>query len=260
MNLALCINLLLIRRRWTVALENVVRERRKAEREENSRTEYVTEEETAAADSNIIEEKAYKVVAVTKPAAELVNLETEGIVVAENADDNKVLTNIEAALETSNVVENESNREMSNSLVNVETKEAEVNKVVKSDPEEIRDKVNQLDTEPKPVRSAVETVFATAVIGDTDTSNVTNVQLNALLSIIRSKHLSRNITSVNIGSVQSYQLGRGKFEHVLQIMIHVNTANLWENARSYIFHHLGRDIWNLRDGTEVKLKRIHQKT
>ena len=171
------------------------------------------------------------------------------------------MTNIEAALETGNVVENESNREMSNSLVNVETKEAEVNEVVKSDPEEIRDKVNQLDTEPKPVRSAVETVFATAVIGDTDTSNVTNVQLNALLSIIRSKeHLSRNITSVNIGSVQSYQLGRGKFEHVLQIMIHVNTANLWENARSYIFHHLGRDIWNLRDGTEVKLKRIHQKT
>ena len=154
---------------------------------------------------------------------------------------------------------------MNDSPDNVKTEEAKVNEIVeavgKSEPDENRDTVNQLDSELKPVRSAVETVFATAVIGETVTSNVTNVQLNALLSIIRSKeHLSRNITSVNIGLVQTYQLGRGKFEHLLQIMIHVNTANLWENARSYIFHHLGRDIWNLRDGTEVKLKRIHLKT
>ena len=122
------------------------------------------------------------------------------------------MTNIEAALETSNVVQNTNNCETNDGPDNVETEEAKVNQVEKSvgecDLDEIRDSVNQLVTEPKPVRSAVETVFATAVIGETDTSNVTNVQ----------------------------------FEHLIQIMIHVNTANLWENARSYIFHHLGRDV------------------
>ena len=65
------------------------------------------------------------------------------------------MTNIEPALEKSNVVENTNNCETNDSPDHLETEEAKVNKVEKSvgerDPDEIRDKVNELDTEPKPV-------------------------------------------------------------------------------------------------------------
>ena len=107
----------------------------------------------------------------------------------------------------------------------------------------------------------VETVFATAVIDKAFENQVPNDKLYALQNIIRSKeHLARNILSVNVGSVQTFQLQCGKFKHLVYITIHVNKANLWEGSRSYIFHHLGRDTWTMRDGTEISLRRIHLKT
>ena len=112
-----------------------------------------------------------------------------------------------------------------------------------------------------PARPAIETVFATAVISHSSSSQVTNDEINYLLRIIRSKeHLNQNITSVDLGSVQSYKENGNKFEHKIQLMVHVKTINLWENSRSYIHHHLRKDIWNLRDGKEVALRRIYQKT
>ena len=100
----------------------------------------------------------------------------------------------------------------------------------------------------------------TAVIENSSASQVTDNEVKALHEIIRSKeHLNRNVFSVSFESVQSYQLRSGKFEHTVQTVIHVKTASLRENTRSYIFHHLGRDAWNLRDGSEVRLKRIHMK-
>ena len=105
-----------------------------------------------------------------------------------------------------------------------------------------------------PARPSVETVFATAVISHSNSSQVTNSDVNYLLRIIRSKeHLNQNILSVDLGSVQSFREDGSKFEHKVQVMVHVKTINLWENSRSYIYHHLGKDIWTLRDGTEVSL-------
>ena len=118
-----------------------------------------------------------------------------------------------------------------------------------------------VEKEAKLVRPALETVYATAVFGKTFVSKITDTEIAALHRILGTKeHLNRNIVSLNLGQVQSYRQQDGTYEHLLQIMIHVNTASLWESSRSYIFHHLGRDIWNLRDGTEISLKRIHQKT
>ena len=118
-----------------------------------------------------------------------------------------------------------------------------------------------VEPEPKPARPLVENVFATAVIENSNVRKVTEAEVNALHSIIRSKeHLNRNIISVNVGSIQSYGVHGGKFEHSIQIMINVSTGTLWEGSRSYLYHHLGRDVWNLRDGTQISLKRIHQKT
>ena len=112
-----------------------------------------------------------------------------------------------------------------------------------------------------PVRPAVETVYAIAVVKHSLSSRVTSSDIDYLHRIIKSKdHLSHNIISVDRGSIQSYNEMGDKFEHKVQIMIHVKTANLWESSRSYIYHHLGKDMWNLQDGTEFSLRRIHQKT
>ena len=109
-------------------------------------------------------------------------------------------------------------------------------------------------------RPAVETVFATAVISHSLSSQVTDRDINNLLRIVRRKeHLNQNIVSVDIGSVKSYNEKGNKFEHNVQMMIHVKTVNLWESSRSYIYHHMGKDIWDLQDGTEISLRRIHQK-
>ena len=127
----------------------------------------------------------------------------------------------------------------------------------------ITTETKELSTEKEwiPARPSVETVFVTAVISHSSSSQVTDSDINYLLRIIRSKeHLNQNIISVDLGSVQSFKENSSKFEHKVQLMVHVKTINLWENSRSYIYHHSGKDIWTLRDGTEVSLRRIHQKT
>ena len=74
-----------------------------------------------------------------------------------------------------------------------------------------------------------------------------------LQSIFFSKdHLSRNVASINYGGFTAYRKDSGKYELLLQIIIDVNTANLWESPRSYLFHHLGRDRWTLNDGTTIQ--------
>ena len=231
--------------------------RRQAARKENTKTEAATEEEAAVSSDS----KAAANVAVTETEGGDLDLEPQEVKIAEKAEEEKVVTESEAAAEASDIDEI-NDIESSASLDIIETEETKLNDVEKATIEEkenskIGDKVNQFETESKPFISAVETVFATTVIRKTQSSQVSN----ALLSIIRSKeHLNRNIVSVNLGSVQSYQLQCGKFEHLVQVMIYVNTASLWESSRSYLFHHLGRDTWNLRDGTEISFKRIHLKT
>ena len=118
----------------------------------------------------------------------------------------------------------------------------------------------QLSEDLVPVRPTVETVFATAVISHSFSSKVTESDIDYLLRIIKSKeHLNHNIISVELGSVRSYKEKGDKFEHEVQVMIKVKTVNLWESSRSYLYHHLGKDIWNLRDGTDICLRRIHHK-
>ena len=92
-----------------------------------------------------------------------------------------------------------------------------------------------------------------------NTNQISTVEVSALSNILRSKdHLCRNITRVNFGNIQTYRDHRGKFEHSIYLELDVNTANLWESGRSYIYHHLGRDTWTLNAGTTISLVRIHQ--
>ena len=132
-------------------------------------------------------------------------LEPQEVKLAEKAEEEKWATESEPAGEASHIVKN-NDIKSSASLYIIETEEAKVDDVEKAttidekENSKIVVKVNQIETESKPFRSAVETVFAMAVIGKIQSSQVLNAQLDALLSLIRSKeHLNRNIVSVNMG-------------------------------------------------------------
>ena len=107
----------------------------------------------------------------------------------------------------------------------------------------------------------IVTVYATAVFGNSSKDRVTETEIGALSSVLRSKdHLCRNIKYLDYRNIRTtYLENLRKYEHSLQVEIDIDTANLWENARSYLYHHLGKDSWTLGDETNMSLIRIHQK-
>ena len=81
----------------------------------------------------------------------------------------------------------------------------------------------------------------------------------SLAKILGNKdHLVNNIANFEYSYLSSKEL-RSKFKHTVGLVIFVKTCNLWEGGRSYIWKHLGRDTWTLRNGSEVNIVRIHQK-
>ena len=125
---------------------------------------------------------------------------------------------------------------------------------------EVTDVCNEvLRTEEVPKRPVYESVHATAEITNSKKS-ITDVEINALNCIFfKSKeHLVRNIKGIESGVCQTVRNHEDGYRHLLPLIFSVDTTNLWENSRSYIFHHLGRDTWT-KDGTEIRLIRIHRK-
>ena len=180
--------------------------------------------------------------------------DTEEVGVAEEANkhDDRVIGNpdpeeiVEQTL--SSVGEKEDSEEVGISVVEVDNdnvKKTEINDSSSAD------KLKQPDS-PIVTIAAVAKVYSNA-------NQISTVEVSALSNILKSKdHLCRNITRVNLGTIQTYRDHRGKFEHSIFLELDVNTANLWESGRSYIYHHLGRDTWTLNAGTTISLVRIHQ--
>ena len=82
---------------------------------------------------------------------------------------------------------------------------------------------------------------------NSNASEVTEAEISTIQTVIRGKeHLRRNIISVNLVSIQLYGQRNVKFEDLIKIVINVSTGTLWEGTRSCIYHHLGRDVWNMR--------------
>ena len=73
-------------------------------------------------------------------------------------------------------------------------------------------------------------------------------------------HLKGNISKLEFGQHFSRKFGQTDFKHSIELRIIVRTHNLWENARSYIWKHLGQFEWSTKDGAKVMLNRIHVKT
>ena len=83
--------------------------------------------------------------------------------------------------------------------------------------------------------------------------------IKPLCEIIDSKdHIRRNVCRIKFGNVTTKNLGNSRFNHEMEVIFHVKTQNLWENARSYLRKHFGGSTWKLHDGTELCFLRIHQ--
>ena len=106
---------------------------------------------------------------------------------------------------------------------------------------------------------SVVKIYATAVIDNSPNATLSNEDVGSLAKILGNKdHLVNNIANFEYSYLSSKEL-RTKFKHTVGLVIIVKTCNLWEGARSYIWKHLGRDTWTLRNGSEVNIVKIHQK-
>ena len=75
----------------------------------------------------------------------------------------------------------------------------------------------------------------------------------------RNDHLRKNVKNIEIGECRTFKGSSGNsFDHDIWIKLKVDSSQLWESARSYIWKHLGQE-WKLGDGTSVTANRIHVK-
>ena len=103
-------------------------------------------------------------------------------------------------------------------------------------------------------------VYATAVFENSPYSVLHQEELDSLARCIKGiDHLTRNIAGISVEGHSTIGLQNGCFQHSVQLKLEVVVANLWESARSYIWKHLGRDVWDRSNGTTISLMRIHQK-
>lgn len=104
-------------------------------------------------------------------------------------------------------------------------------------------------------------VYALASFKNSPHASLTQDDLNSLGRFITSKdHLQRNIARVHYDTISSNGMNsNGTYSYTVQVKILVLRKHLWEGARSYIWKHLGSDIWERGNGTKISLSRIHQK-
>ena len=102
-------------------------------------------------------------------------------------------------------------------------------------------------------------VHATGVVENSPYSKFDGEEWVSMLRFIGSKdHLKKNI--VDVRKCHSKSIANGdKFKHVVGLEIIVNAKALWETPRSYLFRHVGQDIWERGNGSSITLTKIHQK-
>ena len=104
-------------------------------------------------------------------------------------------------------------------------------------------------------------IHATAIFKNCPHARLTQDDVESLGRLITcTYHLKRNIVRVyhDLVTYDGFNID-GTFNHQVQVRIEVRRVNLWEGARSYLWKHLGNDIWERSNGTVISLTRIHQK-
>ena len=77
--------------------------------------------------------------------------------------------------------------------------------------------------------------------------------------IMQKEHMKKNITNIEYNLLPSRNSECGLFRHTISLRLSVKTLNLWETPRSYVFRHVGQDIWERGNGSEIRITKIHQK-
>ena len=102
-------------------------------------------------------------------------------------------------------------------------------------------------------------VLATVVFEDSRKSKLEQGDLIAVQELIfRERHLKENIKKLEFGQYHTKELRQG-FKHSFQISLTVNSGNLWESPRGYIWKFFGKDEWKRKDGSRLTFNRIHSK-
>ena len=109
-------------------------------------------------------------------------------------------------------------------------------------------------------KSDVVELWATAVFENSPYDQLSQEEFQSLGRFVTSSdHLARNIVRVIIDRNDSRCAENGRFVHSAQVRIQVRTDRLWESPRSYVWKHLGQDVWDRSNGTRITLRQIHQK-
>ena len=125
--------------------------------------------------------------------------------------------------------------------------------------------VNPLYVEPSNDTSSlcdpsVTLVYMTALLENCPYGSVEDRVLNTIFEILSGKEQAKeNINKISVGNIFNQQSRNFKFNHRVEIILHVKTSNLREMAKRYIWRHIGTSRWNLNDGTRVSFTKIHQK-
>ena len=78
--------------------------------------------------------------------------------------------------------------------------------------------------------------------------------------IFRHDHLKQNIRNVEFGNYTTRKSSdENLFHHRLDMKLCVDTSNLWEGARKYVWKFLGQHEWKVDGGTMLTVNRIHMK-
>ena len=119
---------------------------------------------------------------------------------------------------------------------------------------------NEINEDVKTLPDIVE-VYALASFRNSPNASLMRDDIESMGRFVTSKdHLKRNIAKVEYDVITSDGINsNGTYDYTVKVKILVFRRNLWEGARSYIWKHLGSDIWERGNGTIISLSRIHQK-
>ena len=225
-----------------VSVLNEEKSAEKAEAEENDPESVLNEENDEVIDGNINANVAVangKDVEETSPSAtgkiDADGKVAEGCIMNDENEEDKMMnnktTNCEMKVKTEDIIEAGGNQEL-----------------------------NTCEKELKDIIKPVVTINATAVIADSPNAVLTNDEINSIMRFLTNRdHLQRNISNVDYNYLSSEPLRNCKFKHTVGLKIDVKTENLWEGPRSYLWRHVGQDLWSRGNGSIISVVRIHQK-
>ena len=250
-------------RRATVRQEQVV-ETVKEEKESN---DLVSTEKVAIENVKVMENAKKEIVGKDSVTTEEVTVENE------EEDNSMEIVNEQTAEEVEGLDDKEEHCdktvEETNEDIRMENDATRVDNTV-SEEADVNDTLVKASeatvVEEKPIKPVIEEqpaiviVHATAVIENSTGEKLTQVECDNLQSLVfREKHLKENIVKLEFGQNSTRNLGRGKYNHTLDLKLYVSTRKLWEGPRSYVWKHLGQNEWSKGNGSTVVFNRIHVK-